>query len=238
MWYFMGRRLKIQRRGKGGPVYTATNNAKFDINYRVTKDLETGQVIDLVTDPIRSAPVAEVLMTDGKKEYVICAEGLVTGKKLEFGPGAKHEIGNVLPLGEINPGTNIYNIEKNFGDGGKFVRASGQSAVLVNKKENVIIKLPSGKLKTFPLNARATIGVIAAGGRHTKPFVTAGSKFKAMKAKGKKYPRVRGVAMNPVDHPFGGSQHHVGHSKSTSRHAPAGRMVGAIASKRTGRKKK
>jgi len=226
MWYFMGRRLKIQRRGKGGPVYTATNNAKFDINYRVTKDLETGQVIDLVTDPIRSAPVAEVLMTDGKKEYVICAEG------------PKHEVGNVLPLGEINPGTNIYNIEKNFGDGGKFVRASGQSAVLVNKKENVIIKLPSGKLKTFPLNARATIGVIAAGGRHTKPFVTAGSKFKAMKAKGKKYPRVRGVAMNPVDHPFGGSQHHVGHYKSTSRHAPAGRMVGAIASKRTGRKKK
>ncbi|MDD3178611.1 MAG: 50S ribosomal protein L2, partial [Candidatus ainarchaeum sp.] len=80
--------------------------------------------------------------------------------------------------------------------------------------------------KTFPLGVRATIGVVAASGRTNKPFVTAGSKFHAMKAKSKPYPRVSGVAMNPVDHPFGGFQHHVGHSKSTSRHAPAGRKVG------------
>jgi len=234
----MGRRLKIQRRGKGGPVYRATINAKFDINYKTTKDLLRGQIIDMITDPIRSAPVAEILMADGTKEYVICAEGLTTGQKLEFGKGAEKKTGNVLPLGDIEPGTTIFNIEKNYGDGGKFVRASGQSAILVNKKDKATIKLPSGKLKQLPLDARATIGVIAGGGKSTKPFVTAGAKFKAMKAKGKKYPRVRGVAMNPVDHPFGGSQHHVGHSKSTSRHAPAGRMVGAIASKRTGRKKK
>jgi len=234
----MGRRLKIQRRGKGGPVYKATIHAKFNINYRNTKELLRGQVIDLVTDPIRSAPVAEILLADGTKDYVVCAEGLTTGQKLEFGKGAENKTGNVLPLGEINPGTTIFNIEKTYGDGGKFVRASGQSATLVNRKDKATVKLPSGKLKQFPLDARATIGVVAAGGRHTKPFVTAGAKFKAMKAKGKKYPRVRGVAMNPVDHPFGGSQHHVGHSKSTSRHSPAGRMVGAIASKRTGRKKK
>lgn len=234
----MGRRLKIQRRGKGGPVYRATINAKFDINYKNTKELIRGQIIDMVTDPIRSAPVAEVLMADGTKEYVICAEGLKTGQKIEFGKGAEKKTGNVLPLGDIEPGTTIFNIEKNYGDGGKFVRASGQTAILVNKKDKATIKLPSGQLKQLPLDARATIGVIAGGGKSTKPFVTAGAKFKAMKAKGKKYPRVRGVAMNPVDHPFGGSQHHVGHSKSTSRHAPAGRMVGAIASKRTGRKKK
>ncbi len=234
----MGRRLKIQRRGKGGPVYTATNNAKFDIRYRTTKDLLRGQIIDLVTDPIRSAPVAELLMADGTKDYVVCAEGLKTGQKLEFGNGAENKTGNVLPLGEIQPGTTIFNIEKTYGDGGKFVRASGQSAVLVNIKDDATVKLPSGQLKKLPLDARATIGVVAGGGKGTKPFVTAGAKFKAMKAKGKKYPRVRGVAMNPVDHPFGGSQHHVGHSKSTSRHAPAGRKVGAIASTRTGRKKK
>lgn len=234
----MGRRLKIQRRGKGGPVYRATIHAKYDINYKTTKELLTGQVTDMMTDPIRSALVAEVLMADGSREYVICAEGLMTGQRIEFGTGAKKTVGNILPLGEIEPGTAIFNIEKNFGDGGKFVRAGGQSAILVNKKDNVTVKLPSGKLKQFPLDARATIGVIAGGGKHTKPFVTAGAKFWAMKAKGKKYPRVRGVAMNPVDHPFGGSQHHVGHSKSTSRHAPSGRKVGAIASRRTGRKKK
>lgn len=234
----MGRRLKIQRRGKGGPVYTATNNAKFEIKYKTIKDLVRGQIVDMVTDPIRSAPVAVILMADGTKQYVICAEGLTTGQKLEFGTGAEKKTGNVLPLGDIEPGTTIFNIEKTYGDGGKFVRASGQTAILVNKKDKATVKLPSGQLKQLPLDARATIGVIAGGGKSTKPFVTAGAKFKAMKAKGKKYPRVRGVAMNPVDHPFGGSQHHVGHSKSTSRHAPAGRKVGAIASTRTGRKKK
>ena len=139
---------------------------------------------------------------------------------------------------KVSISNSIYNIERNFGDGGKFVRASGKYAVLVSKKDKAIVKMPSGKLKTFPLNVRVTIGVIAASGRVNKPFVTAGNKFHAMKAKGKPYPRVRGVAMNPVDHPFGGSQHHVGHSKSTSRHAPAGRKVGSIAARRSGRKKK
>ena len=73
-------------------------------------------------------------MTDGKKEYVICAEGLVTGQKLEFGPGAQKKTGNVLPLREIDPGTTIFNIEKLW-RWWKFVRASGQSAILVNKKK-------------------------------------------------------------------------------------------------------
>lgn len=234
----MGRRLKIQRRGKGGPVYRATIHSKFDINYKTTKELLKGQITDMITDPVRSAPVVEILLLDGTKEYLVCAEGLVTGQKIEIGSGAEKKTGNVLPLNEIEPGTVIFNIEKNYGDGGKFVRASGQSAILVNKKDKATVKLPSGKLKQLPLEARATIGVVSGGGKGNKPFVTAGSKFKAMKAKGKKYPIVRGVAMNAVDHPFGGSQHHVGHSKSTSRHAPSGRKVGAIASRRTGRKKK
>ncbi len=234
----MGRRLKIQKRGKGTPVYRSTIHAKVDVKYIPKKDLLVGQIIDMITDPVRSAPLMEVMFTSGKKQYFICPEGVYTGQKVEVGSGAKHETGNVLPLKEINPGSNIFNIEKNFGDGGKFVRASGQSAILVNKKEKAIVKMPSGQLKPFSLEARATLGVVSCGGRKTKPFVKAGNKFYAMKAKAKPYPRVRGVAQNPVDHPFGGGQHHVGHSKSTSRHAPAGRKVGAIASKRTGRKKK
>ncbi|MDD3975748.1 MAG: 50S ribosomal protein L2 [Candidatus ainarchaeum sp.] len=234
----MGRRLKLQRRGKGSPKYKSTIHAKVDIRYNHFKELVKAQVIEMITDPVRSAPIAKILLETGQTDYVICSEGLLTGQKLEFGQGASQKVGNVLFLEDIAPGTQIFNIEKNFGDGGKFVRASGQSAVLVSKKEKAMVKLPSGQLKTFPLGVRATIGVVAASGRTNKPFVTAGSKFHAMKAKSKPYPRVRGVAMNPVDHPFGGFQHHVGHSKSTSRHAPAGRKVGSIASKRTGRKKK
>jgi large subunit ribosomal protein L2 len=235
----MGRRLKLQKRGKGSPKYKATIHAKVDVKYKPTKDYVVGQVIDFISDPIRNAPLAVILLSSGSKEYVIAPEGLCTGQKIEFGYGAKSDLGNVLALRDISPGTNIYNVEKNFGDGGKFARSCGQSAILVNKKEkHAIVKLSSGKIKEIPLDARASIGVVAGSGIHTKPFVKAGNKFFAMKAKGKPYPRVRGVAMNPVDHPFGGSQHHVGHSKSTSRHKPAGRKVGSIAARRSGRKKK
>lgn len=235
----MGRRLKLQKRGKGSPKYKATIHSKVKLKYKPTKDYVIGQVVDFISDPIRSAPLAKIILSNNNIEYIIAPEGLYTGQKVEFGNGAKSKTGNVLSLKDIAPGTNIYNIEKNFGDGGKFVRSSGQNAVLVNKKEKyAIVKLPSGKVKNISLEARATIGVIAGSGRHTKPFVKAGNKFYAMKAKGKPYPIVRGVAMNPVDHPFGGSQHHVGHSKSTSRHKPAGRKVGSIAARRSGRKKK
>lgn len=237
----MGKRLKHQRRGKGTPKYLSTKNAKLVLRYNYFDNTQTlkAQVIEIHTDPVRTAPVANILFQDGKSGNIVACEGLKTGDKLTFGKDAPQKNGNVLFLNDISPGSNIYNIEKTFGDGGKFVKSSGQYAVLMSKKEDVgIVKLPSGKIKNLPLNARATIGVVAGSGRTKKPFVKAGNKFRAMKARGKPYPRVRGVAMNPVDHPFGGLQHHVGHSKSTSRHAPSGRKVGAIASKRTGRKKK
>ncbi|MFH0905882.1 MAG: 50S ribosomal protein L2 [archaeon] len=235
----MGRRLKSQRRGKGTPKYIATINAKFNITYKLYPDVIKGQVIDFITDPVRSAPIAEVLLDDGRKDYFIAAEGVSTGDILEFGNKAKSANGNVLPLGEIIEGSNIFNIEKTYGDGGKFVRAGGQSAILINKKEDIaFVKLPSGKIKQFALNVRATLGRIAGGGRQAKPLFTAGNAYYAHKAKHKPNKIVRGVAQNSVDHPFGGGAHHVGHSKSTSRHDPAGRKVGAIASKRTGRKKK
>ncbi len=237
----MGKRLRLQRRGKGTPKYRATINAKINIRYNYFDKDKTlkGQIVSLFTDPIRTAPIAEVLFEDGSKDYIVASESIKTGDRVIFGKDAPISPGNVLFLEDISPGTQIYNIEKNFGDGGKFVRASGQSATLMSKKEGVgIIKLPSGKIKNFPLTVRATIGVVAGAGRPNKPFVKAGNKFYAMKAKSRPYPTLRGVAMNAVDHPFGGLQHHVGHSKSTSRHAPSGRKVGAIASKRTGRKKK
>lgn len=109
---------------------------------------------------------------------------------------------------------------------------------MAKDNKNATIKMPSGNMIKLPLDVRATIGNVSCGGRQDKPMVKAGNKFYAMKAKKKMWPRVRGVKMNAVDHPFGGASHHPGKSKSTSRNAPPGRKVGAIASTRTGRRKK
>jgi large subunit ribosomal protein L2 len=144
--------------------------------------------------------------------------------------------GNTTYLKNIPEGTPICNIEAQPGDGGRFARASGTFALVVSREEDkVLVQMPSGKLKWLHPNCRATIGVVACGGRTDKPFVKAGKKYHKMKSKAAKWPRVRGVAMNAVDHPFGGGKHqHVGRPKTVSRNAPPGRKVGSIAARRTG----
>ena len=145
----------------------------------------------------------------------------------------------ILALKDLIEGCPVYNIEKFPGDGGSLVRSSGSYALIVTKdKKAVYVKMPSGKTMQLNPEARASIGISGAGGRKEKPFVKAGKKYKAMKARHKKYPTVRGIAMNAKDHPFGGANHHPGKSKSTARRAAPGRKVGDIASKRTGRVKK
>ncbi len=104
-------------------------------------------------------------------------------------------------------------------------------------KNKVRLKMSSKKMKEINEKCLATVGVPAGGFRKSKPFVKAGKKHHAKRARGKLYPIVRGVAMNPVDHPFGGKGK-PGIPKSTSRHAPPGKKVGSIASSRTGRRKK
>ncbi|MFA4907991.1 MAG: 50S ribosomal protein L2, partial [archaeon] len=148
-------------------------------------------------------------------------------------------VGNIMALQELPEGCPIFNIERIPGDGGSLVRASGLYGLVMSKEKNrVFVKLPSGKIIALNPAARATIGCSAGGGRKEKPMVKAGTAHMLAKARGRAYPVVRGVAMNPPSHPFGGSQHHPGKSKSTARSAPPGRKVGAIASKRTGRRKK
>jgi large subunit ribosomal protein L2 len=239
----MGNRLRSQRRGKGGHTFLATKKAKYDIKYRNYSDSErndvlVGQVTNLLTDYGKTSPLAEIGF--GKeKEVVIAAEGLHVGKKIQYGVNAEIEVGNVLPLKSMPDGCPIFNLELHPGDGGKLVRSSGMFALIVTKdKSKVFVKLPSNKVVFLSPMCRATIGCCSGGGRTEKPFVKAGKRFHLMKSVRRHYPGIRGVAMNAVDHPFGGSQHHPGKSKSTARSAPSGRKVGAIASKRTGRKKK
>jgi large subunit ribosomal protein L2 len=187
----------------------------------------------------RTAPLAQLEQGSGEISYIPAVSGLVVGSHIGLGPLAAPSVGNILPLNRIPEGTRISNIELRAGDGGKLVRASGGSAVLFSKGNGrAILRLPSGKSVLIDDKCRASIGEIAGGGRLEKPFLRAGPRHHAMKAAGRMYPRMRGIAMAVVYHPFGGGRHqHPGKSTSTSRNAPPGRKVGLIAPRKTGRKR-
>jgi large subunit ribosomal protein L2 len=236
----MGRRIQGQRRGRGGPTFRAPSHRyKADLSHRKLedKDVVSGTVVDIEHDPARSAPVAAVEFEDGDQRLVLAPEGVGLGDQIQVGISAAIEPGNTMPLAEIPEGVPVCNVEANPGDGGKFARASGVSANLMTHDRSVaVVKLPSGEIKRLDPDCRATIGVVAGGGRTEKPHVKAGNKYHKMKARGTKWPNVRGVAMNAVDHPFGGGgRQHPGKPKSISRNAPPGRKVGDISSRKTGR---
>ena len=154
---------------------------------------------------------------------------------------AKIAIGNVLPLGEIPEGTSICNIEAKIGDRGKMARASGDYAIIVSQdaeKGITRVRLPSGSKKTLINKCRAMIGIVAGGGRTDKPMLKAGRAFHKFRVKRNSWPSVRGVAMNPVEHPHGGgNQQHMGHPGTIRRDVSAGAKSGQIAARRTGRVK-
>lgn len=201
------------------------------------EDVISGTVVDIEHDPARSAPVADIEFEDGDRRLVLAPEGIATGDVIQVGISAAVSPGNTLPLREIPEGVPICNVESSAGDGGRFARASGVNATLLtHDRTAAVVQLPSGEVRRLSPDCRATIGVVAGGGRTEKPFVKAGNKHHKMRARGTKWPRVRGVAMNAVDHPFGGGgRQHPGRPKSVSSDAPPGRKVGDIASRRTGK---
>jgi large subunit ribosomal protein L2 len=236
----MGRRIQGQRRGRGTPTFRAPSHRyKADLSHRNVEDADvvSGTVVDIEHDPARSAPVAAIEFEDGDQRLVLAPEGVGVGDRIQIGVSAAIEPGNTLPLAEIPEGVPVCNVESNQGDGGKFARASGVNATLLSHERDVaVVQLPSGEMKRLDPQCRATIGVVAGGGRTEKPMVKAGNKYHKMKSRGTKWPKVRGVAMNAVDHPFGGGgRQHPGKPKSISRNAPPGRKVGDISSRRTGR---
>lgn len=236
----MGKRIISQNRGKGTPTYTAPSHKyKADLRHLKFEGTLKAEVIDIEHDPARNCPIALVKLPDGRETYIMAVEGMGIGETIEYGENVSLKPGNSTYLKNIPEGTPICNIENQPGDGGKFARASGTFAILVaHEEDRVLVQMPSGKLKWLNPKCKATIGVVAGGGRTDKPFVKAGKKYYKMKSKAAKWPRVRGVAMNAVDHPFGGGKHqHVGRPKTVSRNAPPGRKVGSIAARRTGVRK-
>ena len=236
----MGKRLIQQRRGRTNTKFNAPSHKyKGKIKYTRNTDNNEGIVKDIIHDPGHTAPLASIQLKDNSKMLILAPEGIKVGDKIKFTDNKKEiEIGNVLTIGIIPEGTPIYNIEMSPGDGGKLVRSGGSSANIVSHdKKKTVIQLPSGKFKTLDSACRATIGLVAGGGRDDKPFLKAGNKHYSYRKRGKQYPIVRGVAMCAVSHPHGGGGHqHVGGPSTVKRSAPPGRKVGNIAAKRTGRK--
>ena len=242
----MGKKILVQRRGRGTSQFrAASHKRKGSVKYRkitkieYTDEIIIGSVKDIVHDPGRGAPVAIVLFQDGLKKVILPSEGLRVGQTIEYGTGASAVIGNTIPLQAIPDGSPVFNIELTPGDGGRLIRASGGYATILGRdKGKVTLQLPSGEMKEIPQRCRATIGIVAGGGRTEKPFVKAGNLHHLEKAKGHYYPRVRGVAMNAVSHPHGGGAHQSPPRATTvSRHAQPGRKVGLIAARRSGRRR-
>jgi len=245
----MGRPLRAQRKGAGG-IFKSHNKhrkgaAKFRINdYNERHGYVKGVVKDIIHDPGRGAPLAKVAFRHPYKfrqvtENFIAVEGLYSGQFIYSGKKASLKIGNVLPVGQMPEGAIISNVEERPGDRGKLARASGDYCTIVSHNPDTNqtrLRLPSGAKKIILSTSRAQVGIIAGGGRIDKPVLKAGRSYWKYKAKRNSWPKVRGVAMNPVEHPHGGGNHqHVGHATTVKRDSPPGKKVGLIAARRTGR---
>ena len=236
----MGKRLIQQRRGRTQSKFNAPSHRfKAEIKYSNNLENNEGIVKDIIHDTGHTAPLAEIKLKDNRKTFILAPEGIKIGDKIKFSDNKNDvEMGNILSIGRIPEGLPIYNIELSPGDGGKLVRSGGTNATVISHdRDRTVIQLPSGKFKTLESSCRATIGLVAGGGRKDKPFLKAGKKYHSYKTIGKQYPIVRGVAMCAVSHPHGGGGHqHVGGPNTVKRSAPPGRKVGNIAARRTGRK--
>lgn len=239
----MGRRVIPRRRGAGSPRYAAPSHRfRYEVSFRTFDSKEkrskiVGEVVDLVKDRIHSAILMKIVFENGEEKFYLAPEGIKIGDRIEEGITAELVLGSVLPLSAIPEGSPIYNIELRPGDGGKLVRGSGGVAYIRAKEDDgVHIRLPSKRIVIINGNCRAQLGLLSMGARTEVPLMKAGTAYHKNKARNRLWPVVRGVAMNPVDHPHGGKQHHTGKPTTVSRRASPGQKVGHIAARTTGRK--
>lgn len=236
----MGKRILAQRKGRS-PLFRSSGKSVAPAFIPEFEGPTTAVVVDIFHNPGRGTPLAMLKTKEGQVFYLNAVEGMYVGQEVSIYGEGEVRPGDIRRIKDIPPGTIISHVEKRPGDGGKFARASGTYAQIIGPSAGGIeVLLPSGKSIVVNPNARAVVGNVAAGGRVDKPFLKAGKKYHWLKAKApKRFPRVRGVAMNPVDHPFGGGSHqHVGKPKTMPKNAPPGAKVGSFGARRTGRRKK
>ena len=189
---------RITSRRQGG----GNKNRYRVIDFRRNKDGVPAKVAHIEYDPNRNARIALLHYVDGEKKYILLPNRVKVGDMLASGPGADIRPGNALPLRNIPVGTVVHNVELRPGAGGKMARSAGSSVQLVAKEgTRATLRLPSGEMRMVPAECRATVGEV---GNAESELISLG---KAGRNRWKnKRPKVRGVAMNPVDHPLGGGE--------------------------------
>ncbi|MBA3349392.1 MAG: 50S ribosomal protein L2 [Actinobacteria bacterium] len=189
---------RITTRHQGGG-----NKVKYrQVDFRRSKDGVPARVAHIEYDPNRNARLALLHYLDGEKRYILLPNRVRVGDRLESGPGADIRPGNALPLRNIPVGTVVHNIELKPGAGGRMARSAGASVQLVAKEgRRATLRLPSGEVRMVASECRATVGSV---GNAEAELISVG---KAGRNRWKnKRPSVRGVVMNPVDHPLGGGE--------------------------------
>lgn len=189
-------RITVRHQGGG-------NRQKYRIiDFKRAKDDMSATVLGIEYDPNRSANIALIQYEDGEKAYILAPQGLTDGDKVISGEAVDIKPGNCMPISSIPVGTLIHNIELNPRQGGKLVKAAGQSAQLMAKEGKYAhVRLPSGEMRLVLAKCRATIGVIGNSDHENVKIGKAGRK-RHMGIR----PTVRGSVMNPVDHPHGGGE--------------------------------
>lgn len=177
------------------------------IDFKRDRRDAAAKVIGIEYDPNRSARIALIQYPDGQKSYILAPTGLNVGSSVIAGEKAAPEVGNALPLAKIPLGTSIHNIELTPGRGGVVARAAGQEAILSNREgDYALVKMPSGEIRKIKANCYATIGKVG----NTEHMNVQSGKAGRTRWQGTR-PTVRGMCMNPIDHPNGGGE---GRSKS------------------------
>ncbi len=172
------------------------------IDFKRTKHGVPAKVFSIEYDPNRSARICLLHFIDGEKRYIIWPKGIQVGDPIVSGPEASFEVGNALPLSHIPLGTLVHNIELTIGKGGQMARSAGSFAQVMAKEGNyVTLRLPSGEVRMVHHKCYATIGEV--GNAEHENIVS--GKAGRSRWLGRR-PKVRGVAMNPVDHPHGGGE--------------------------------
>ena len=172
------------------------------IDFKRNRLNDAATVVSIEYDPNRSARIALVQYEDGEKRYIIAPNGLKVDQVVVSGTSVAPEVGNALPLGSMPIGTIVHNIELTPGKGAQFARSAGTYAQLVAREgKYAVLKMPSGEMRMILSTCMATVGVVSNASHMNVSIGKAGRK----RWLGRR-PRVRGVAMNPVDHPMGGGE--------------------------------
>jgi large subunit ribosomal protein L2 len=172
------------------------------IDFKRDKHGVPGKVATIEYDPNRSANIALIHYADGEKRYILAPSGLSVGDRIEAGPGADVKPGNALPLSSIPLGTTVHNVELKPGKGGQMARAAGAGVQLVAREGRFcLLRLPSTEVRRVHADCQATIGQVGNLEHENLSLGKAG----ASRWRGRR-PKVRGVAMNPIDHPLGGGE--------------------------------